>query len=326
MFDGIGSLRLTCDSTSLAIRAFHSDRARFHDLSTAGFPYLQTHLAFLDDLQYSGLWTITEIPSSYTKQFTTENMGSSSLLSSPANGPSPVDSGAVTPTVGSQSDTISSGRLSPFDSAQVEVTIPRSTAPISLRTYWREQVFPLRQDDLTNLGSKQVQLKFEESLTRSGRSLGRENGSNKTPKRPSRLSRDSTSDMIGDQDDDLESQRGGRTPMNIKEDDKGFPFDDTEDGDTPVNRSPPRGKDGGTRNRAFYVRAVEILIELAELVKVSRAWHLRQSHHSLTQSAPLYLRICKNVDCASRYAVQMYSSFISKRALNTFWQSIRFLI
>jgi hypothetical protein len=275
MFSEIGSLRLTCDSTSLAIRAFHSDRARFHDLSTAGFPYLQTHLAFLDDLQYSGLWTITEVSSSHPKQLTTENMGSSSLLSSPTSGPSPVDSGAATPTTSSKSDTISSGRLSPFESAQVEATIPRSTPPISLRTYWREQVFPLRQDDLTNLGSKEVQLKFEESLTRSGRSQGKANGSNKTPKRPSRLSRDSTSDMIGDQDDDLESQRGERTPMNIKEDDKGFPFDNTEDGDTPVNRSPPRGKDVGTRNRAFYIRAVEILIELAELVKVSRAWDLR---------------------------------------------------
>lgn len=71
--------------------------------------------------------------------------------------------------------------------------------------------------------------------------------------------------MIGDDTDD---QAGGRTPMNHKDDAKSFPFGaESEDADTPVNRSPPKGEEPGIRNRDFYVRAVELLIELAELVK-----------------------------------------------------------
>jgi hypothetical protein len=149
---------------------------------------------------------------------------------------------------------------------------------MSLRTYWQKHVLPLRQDDLTNLGSNEVQFKLEESLNRDGTSLAQENKARRMQKRASRLSRDSTSDMFGNRGDDLDSQQGGRTPMNVKEeDDGGFPFDGSKDVDTPVNRSPPRDEDGGIRNRAFYVKAVEILIELAELVKVRKMWDVWRS-------------------------------------------------
>lgn len=90
--------------------------------------------------------------------------------------------------------------------------------------------------------------------------------------------------MIGDQDDDAEGQAGGRTPMNVKEDENGFPFGESEDADTPVNRSPPPEGDSGIRNHAFYIRAVEVLVELAELVQVSDGPVVR---HSLARAVRL---------------------------------------
>jgi hypothetical protein len=296
-------------STSLAIRTFHSDRARYHDLLDNGFPYLQPHLAFLDDLQYSGLWTITEIPSisrlpnpsvggnaddESALLTTPDNLASSSLLGSPADGPSRSDSMEL-----ERRGRISPGRLSSSDSEQDRLngaaadlgqdlqvaSQPEVVPPINLREYWQSHVFPLRHDDLATLGPSEVRFKITESLHRDGRSSAiKDSGpstrpSTSTPSRPSRLARELTEEMLDGVQSPVDDFKDGKTPMNYgSEQSKEFPFDGRSEGtETPVNRSrSPNGKldregenEEGMWNRAYYIKAVEVLMALAELVKVS---------------------------------------------------------
>ena len=304
---------------SKAIRTFHSDRARFHDLLDNGFPYLQTHLAFLDDLQYSGLWTITEIPSpsppptladnaidghandeSALLTTSSDNMASSSLLGSPADGPSRSDSmeeerrGRISPgrlSSSSESGPSSANGGRPDLRPHLEpVSQPQVVPPINLREYWRSHVFPLRHDDLATLGATEVRFKITESLQRDGRTSAIKDSpqpsgstrSNATPSRPSRLARELTEEMFDGGRSPVDDLKDGKTPMNHgSEQSKEFPFDGRSEGtETPVNRSrSPHGRSDhedekpeetkGAWNRAYYIKAVEVLIELAELVKVS---------------------------------------------------------
>ena len=320
---------------SIAIRTFHSDRARYHDLFNNGFPYLQTHLAFLDDLQYSGLWTITEIPSisplpTLSNPFagggiaddesalltTSDNLASSSLLGSPADGPSRSDSmeqerrGRISPgrlsSSYSEPDSLNGSAADLGQDLQAG-SQPEVVPPINLREYWKSHVFPLRHDDLATLGPSEVRFKITESLHRDGRSSAiKDSGPSSTrpstsaPSRPSRLARELTEEMLDGPQSPVDDFKDGKTPMNHgSEQSKEFPFDGRSEGtETPVNRSrSPMGRSDRQDekvegkemwNRAYYIKAVEVLIALAELVKVSfTLFTLALSLDELTESTRL---------------------------------------
>lgn len=121
-----------------------------------------------------------------------------------------------------------------------------------LNTYWRRHVLPLRKDDLTKFAAKGVRFRLSETLP------GREDKSKGVEKH---LNEGTTTPTTSDRTDPID-RTGNVTPTNSSK-----PNLKAEVGELASKR------DGVLRNKEFYVKAVEVLINLAELVIVSLSQH-----------------------------------------------------